>query len=98
MTGTLFYLLAIPSILFSIIAIVNDKYWLLLLGAALIFPFSYSLSKAMDFNGFVFLPIFYLGSAFAVYKKNRPVAWAMLMPVFLLALIVLIVVLIFALQ
>ncbi len=96
MTGILFYFLAIPSLLVSIIGIVNDKYWLLLIGAALVFPFSYSLSIAMDFSGFIFLPLLYLGSAFAVYKNNRSVAWLMLMPVFLLALFLLTIVLVFA--
>jgi hypothetical protein len=98
MTGILFYFLAIPSLLVSIIGIVNDKYWLLLIGAVLIFPFSYSLSSAMDFGGFILLPLFYLGSAVAVYQNKKSVAWLMLLPVFLLALFVLTLVLIFTLE
>ena len=98
MTGILFYFLAIPSLLVSIIGIVKDKYWFLLIGAVLIFPFSYSLSSAMNFSGFIFLPLFYLGSAVAVHQNNKSAAWLMLMPVFLLAFFLLALVLIFTLE
>ena len=85
----IFYFLAFLSLLFSIIGIVNEKYWPLLVSAVLVFPFSYFLSSAMDFSGFIFLPLFYLGSAFAVYRNNKPVAWFILMPVLFLALFLL---------
>lgn len=95
MTAIIFDFLAILSLTISIIGIVNNKYWLLLIGTVLVFPFSYMLSSALDFSGFIFLPLFYLGSAIAVYLKNRPVAWFMLLPVFLLALFLLTLVFIF---
>ena len=95
MTAIIFDFLAILSLTISIIGIVNDKYWLLLIGAMLVFPFSYLLSSALDFSGFIFLPLFYLGSAIAVYLKNGSVAWLLLLPVFLLALFLLTLVFIF---
>ena len=95
MTAIIFDFLAILSLTISIIGIVNDKYWLLLIGAMLVFPFSHLLSSALDFSGFIFLPLFYLGLAIAVYLKNKPVAWLLLLPVFLLALFLLTLVFIF---
>ncbi len=91
----LIYFLAALSLMFSIIGIVNDKYWLLLLCAVLVFPFSYFLSSALNFGAFIFLPLFYFGSAVALYLKNKTVAWFLLMPVFLLALLLLTIVFVF---
>ena len=92
----LIYFLATLSLLVSIIGIVNNKYWPLLAGAVLVFPFSQFLSSALDFSGFIFLPILYLGSAAAVYNNKRSVAWFMLMPVLLLALFLLTIIFVFA--
>ena len=92
----LFYFLAALSLLFSIIGVVNNNYLLLLICFVLAFPFSYSLGNSLGFSGFIFLPFFYLGSAVAVYKNNRSVAWLLLLPVFLLALFLLTITLIFA--
>ena len=89
MTAILFDFLAVLSLLFSIIGIINNNYWLLLICVVLAFPFSYSLGSALDFSGFILLPFFYLFSAVAVYKNNRSVAWLVLLPVFLLALFLL---------
>lgn len=87
--------LAVLSLLFSIIGMINNKYWLLLICAVLAFPFSYSLSSALNLGAFIFLPLFYLGSAAALFTNNRSVAWLVLMPVFILAFFLLTIVFVF---
>ena len=95
MIAIIFDFLAILSLTISIIGLLNNKHWLLAIGAVLVLPFSYLLSSELDFSGFIFLPLFYLGSAVAVYLRNRPFAWLMFLPVLLLALFLLTLVFIF---
>ena len=92
----LIYFFAVLSLLLAMLGIVNNKAWPLLVGVVMVFPFSSFLSNALDFSGFIFIPLFYLGSAAAVYWKNRSLAWLCLMPVILLAVFLLTIVFVFA--
>jgi hypothetical protein len=78
------------SLLVSVLGILKDKYWLVLIGAVLFVPFSYYIFGASSANGFTLLPLlFMILSAAAVHEKNRLWAWIMLAPSFLVLLWVL---------
>ena len=75
------------SLLLSVLGILKDKYWLVIIGTVLFLPFSYYIFGATAANGFTVLPIlFQMLSAAAVYEKNRLWAWILLAPSFLLVL------------
>jgi hypothetical protein len=78
------------SLLISVIGIVKEKYWLVIIGAVLFIPFSYYLNGALGANGFaILLPLFQIVSAAAIREGNRLWAWLMLVPAFLAGLWVL---------
>ena len=75
------------SLLLSVLGILKDKYWLVIIGAILFLPFSYYIFGATAANGFTVLPIlFQMLSAAAVYEKYKLWAWVFLAPSFLLVL------------
>lgn len=54
-----------------------------LIGTVFAFPAVYYLAGAPVFSGFViFVPLFQLASAYFIYKKNRKLAWLMLIPLY----------------
>jgi hypothetical protein len=78
------------SLLFSVIGILKEKFWLGVIGAIFLIPFSYYLNGAPGSGGVVILlPLFQTGSAVAVRKKNKLWAWLLLIPAFLASLWVL---------
>jgi hypothetical protein len=78
------------SLLVSVIGVLKEKYWLVIIGAVLFIPFSYYLSGSPGSGGFaILLPLFQIVSAAAVYEKNRLWAWILLAPAFLASLWVL---------
>ncbi len=89
---------AFLSLLLSSVGIIKNKYWLALIGALLFTPFTYYLYGAPAFfSGFVILlPLFQLGSALAVFKKKRTLAWLLLAPSIVMVLWILGVVLIYS--
>ena len=69
------------SLLVSVIGILKEKYWLVVVGAVLIVPFSYYLSGAPGFARLpILLPGFHVGSAFALREKSKLWAWLLLLP------------------
>jgi hypothetical protein len=75
------------SLVLSVLGIVKDKYWLVIIGTVLFLPFSYYIFGASSANGFTVLPVlFQMLSAAAVHAKNRFWAWILLTPSFLLVL------------
>jgi hypothetical protein len=78
---------AILSLLVSVVGVLTQKYWLVILGAVLFAPFSYYLSGAPGLAGLpILLPGFQVGSAVAVRERNRLWAWLLLIPAFSVAL------------
>lgn len=72
---------AFISLLLSVIGVLKDKYWLVIMGAVLFVPFSYYLFGASGANGFALLPpLFLMASAAAVREKNRLWAWIFVAP------------------
>jgi hypothetical protein len=74
--GLVFVALAVVAF-----GILNDKYWLVLIGALLFVPFSYYIYGASRANGFALLPLLsLLLSAAAVREKNKRWAWILAAP------------------
>jgi hypothetical protein len=74
---------AILSILLSVIGVITEKVWLVIVAAVLFIPFSYYLSGSPDWAGLpILLPGFQVGSAVAVREKSKLWAWLLLVPVF----------------
>ena len=69
------------SLLASVVGILKEKVWLVVVGAILLIPFSYYLSGAPGSAGLpILLPGFQVGSAIAVRQKKRLWAWLLLLP------------------
>lgn len=78
------------SPLVSVIGVLKEKVWLLIIGAVLFIPFSYYLSGAPGLAGLpILLPGFQVGSAIAVREKSKVWAWLLLVPPLLAVLWVL---------
>jgi hypothetical protein len=83
----LFWLSIPVSLALSIIGILKDKFWLILIGAVLFFPISYYFNGSPSSHGFgLFLPLFQVISAAAVWKGNKFWAWLFLMPALLVVI------------
>jgi hypothetical protein len=78
--------LSIPvSLLLSVMGVLKNKYWLVLIGAALFFPLSYYFNGSPTFHGVgLFLPIFQIICAAAVKEGNKLWAWLFLLPALLI--------------
>ena len=76
----------IATILVSIVGLVWKRYWLILISAALLFPFSLYLSGSPAIRGLgLFLPLFPLGAALAVRARKFPLAWVLVSPIFIIS-------------
>ena len=81
----LFWLSIPVSLMLSIIGVLKNKYWFLLIGAVLFFPISYYFNGSPTFHGYgLFLPVFQVISAAAVREGNKLWAWLFLLPAFLI--------------
>jgi hypothetical protein len=90
---------ALISLVVSVIGVARKEFWLVIIGAILFIPFVYYLNGAPGFKGLaIFLPLFQMGSAVAVHRKNRVWAWLLLVPPFLAGLWVLVVALVYQYQ
>jgi len=79
----LFWLSIPVSLTLSVIGVLKNKYWLVLIGAALFFPISYYFNGSPTFHGYgLFLPVFQVISAAAVKEGNKLWAWLLLLPAF----------------
>ena len=80
--------LSIPlSLLLSVLGVLKNKYWLVLIGAVLFFPLSYYFDGSPTTHGYgLFLPLFQVISAVMVKKGNKLLAWLFLLPAFFIVL------------
>ena len=87
------------SLVVTIVGILKEKVWLVILGAAFFAPFAYYLFGASSANVFALIPLFLLlGSAVAVYLRKRLWAWVLAAPALLSFLWVLVVALYYQYQ
>jgi hypothetical protein len=80
--------LIVLSLTFSIFGIVDERAWLVFLGALMAVPFAYNLNySASGYYGIpLLLPLLQVGSAFAV-KEEYPVwAWVLLAPTIIIVM------------
>ena len=83
----LFWLSIPASLLLSVLGVLRDKYWLVLIGAVLLIPISYYFNGSPSSHGFaIFLPIFQVVSAAAVKEEYKLWAWLFLLPAFSIVL------------
>jgi len=76
--------LALVSFGSSLFGLIRKRYWFLVAGAVLILPSSYYLSGApSSYRLPLLLPLFLLGSAYAVYKNKMVFAWVLFAPILL---------------
>ena len=69
------------SLLASIIGILNNRAWIVFLGALMIMPFAYNLNGFPPFGGYaLFLPVLQIGSAFSVFEEKPVWAWVLFAP------------------
>jgi hypothetical protein len=81
----LFWLSIPVSLTLSVIGILKNKYWLVLISAVLFIPVSYYFNGSPTFHGYgLFLPVFQVISAAAVKEGNKPWAWIFLLPAFII--------------
>jgi hypothetical protein len=75
------------SLVVSIIGILKNRFWLVLIGAVLFLPISYYLNGSPTLHGLaILLPLFQVGSAVAVREGNTRWAWILLVPAFLMVI------------
>lgn len=83
-----FGLATILSLVVSVMGIIKNKFWFLILGAFLFLPFVYYFGGSPATRIILVLPLLQLGSAYAVYKNNKMMAWSLFSPVVLFLLFV----------
>jgi hypothetical protein len=83
----LFWLSITLSLGFSVVGILKEKYWFLLIGAMFFIPIAYYFNGSPSFYGVgLFLPVFQVVSAAAVMMGRRLWAWLFLIPAFLVVI------------
>lgn len=80
---------ALLSLVVSIIGILKNKYWLVLLGMLLFLPFCLYLDGTPNFHGTTLLSLFHLPAAYAVRRNANWLAWIFLIPSVVLIVFVL---------
>lgn len=84
----IFWLVTILSLVLSIIGLVKNKFWFLIIGAVLFLPFVYYFGGSPNTRIIIVLPLLQLGSAYAVYKNNKMMAWSLFSPVIMFILFI----------
>jgi hypothetical protein len=74
--------LIVLSLAVSIFGIVDERSWLVFLGAVMAVPFAYNLNYSLpEYYGIpLLLPLLHVGSAFAVREDHPVWAWILLAP------------------
>lgn len=80
--------LSITALVVSIIGLIKRKIWLVVLGAFLFLPFVYYFGGSPTTRIIIVLPLLHFGSAYALYKNNKIMAWSLLSPVVFFVLFV----------
>jgi len=71
------------TLILMLLALIRKEAGLMFLAAALVLPFAFALGGWAGFRLFVrLLPIFPLGSAFAISRGDSVFSWSLSMPVF----------------
>ena len=76
----------ITTILLSIIGLISKKPVLLVIAGFICMPFTYYMSNGFR-NPFLLLPLMLFASAFAITRQKRIVAWLLVTPLVLSAII-----------
>ena len=95
MPALIFGILVILALGFSIFGLVKNKTWLIVIGAILFLPLIYYFANSPATRIIIVLPFLHVGSAFAVYKNNKMLAWSLFSPVIFFVLFVIGIVLIY---
>ena len=80
--------LSITALVVSIIGLIKNKTWLVVLGAILFLPFVYYFGGSPTTRIIIVLPLLHFGSAYALYKNNKMMAWSLFSPVVMFVLFV----------
>jgi len=84
----LFWLSIILSLILSVIGLVKNKTWLVVIGAILFLPFVYYFSGSPATRIIIVLPLLHFGSGYALYQNNKMMAWSLFSPVIFFVLFV----------
>ena len=84
----IFGVLTITGLVVSIIGLIKSKTWLVGLGAVLFLPFVYYFGGSPTTRIIIVLPLLHFGSAYALYKNNKMMAWSLFSPVVMFVLFV----------
>jgi len=80
----LFWASVPASLILSVVGVIKEKFWFVLLAAVLFLPLAYFLESSPSYNGFaILLPLFQVASAAALREGNKTWAWILLAPAFL---------------
>jgi hypothetical protein len=90
----LFQISTILSLVLSLIGLIRNKFWLLAIGAVLFLPFVYYFGGSPATRIIIVLPLLHFGSAYALYKNNKMMAWSLFSPVIMFVLFVICIVLV----
>ncbi|MBV6392092.1 MAG: hypothetical protein KPEEDBHJ_01309 [Anaerolineales bacterium] len=77
------------SMTLSVFGLAKDKWQSLLAGAVLFLPFIFYFSGYPAARTVIILPFLHFGSTYALYKKNRMMAWSLFSPALFFILFVL---------
>lgn len=89
MPALIFGILVLLALGFSIFGLIKNKAWLVLIGAVLFLPFVYYFGGSPTTRIIIVLPFLHFGSAYALYKNNKMMAWSLFSPVVFFVLFVL---------
>lgn len=84
----LFWLSIIVSLILSVIGLVKNKAGFVLIGAVLFLPLIYYFANTPATRIIIVLPFLHFGSAYALYKNNKLMAWSLFSPVIFFVLFV----------
>jgi hypothetical protein len=84
----IFGVLSLLALVISIIGLVKSKTWLVVVGAFLFLPFVYYFGGSPTTRIIIVLPLLHFGSAYALYKNNKMMAWSLFSPVVFFVLFV----------
>ncbi len=84
----IFQVSTLLSLILSIIGLVKNKFWFLIIGAVLFLPFVYYFGGWPNTRIIIVLPLLQLGSAYALHKNNKMMAWSLFSPVIMFILFI----------
>lgn len=88
MPALIFGMLVVLALALSIFGLIKNKTWFVLIGAVLFLPFVYYFAGSPNTRIIIVLPFLHFGSAYALYKNNKMMAWSLFSPVVFFVLFV----------